>query len=101
MHWEHGGATDTANLIAICPADHRWHHRGQLGITGNADDPNGLTFTDRHGLVLDPAGQPIPPTRPPPAPSKPYEHPTGERLQRWAVVYPDPPPSPPSDERVA
>ena len=25
------------------PADHRRHHRGQLGITGNADDPNGLT----------------------------------------------------------
>ena len=101
VHWEHGGATDTANLIALCPADHRWHHQGQLGITGNADDPDGLTFTDRHGLVLDPAGQPSPPTGPPPSPAKPYEHPTGERLQRWAVVYPDPPPSPPSDERVA
>ena len=101
VHWDYGGATDTANLIALCPADHRWHHRGQLGITGNADEPDGLTFTDRHGLVLDPAGQPILPTEPPPSPAKSYEHPTGERLQRWAVVYPDPPPSPPSDDRVA
>ena len=31
------------------------HHRGQLGITGNADDPNGLTFTDARGRVIDPA----------------------------------------------
>ena len=48
-HVEHvadGGATDTANLIAICPADHRLHHRGQLGISGDADRPDGLTFTD-------------------------------------------------------
>ena len=91
-HWEHGGSTETANLIALCPADHRLHHHGQLGIAGNADDPDGLTFTDRHGRVIDPAAHPRPPTRPPPSPAKPYEHPTGERLQRWAVVYPDPPP---------
>ena len=89
---EHGGPTDTANLVAICPADHRLHHHGQLGITGNADDPDGLTFTDRHGRVIDPAAHPILPTGPPPAPAKPYEHPIGERLQRWAVVFPDPPP---------
>jgi hypothetical protein len=88
----HGGSHDTANLIAICGADHRHHHRGHLGIAGNADDPDGLTFTDRHGRVIDPAAHPIRPTGPPPAPAKPYEHPTGERLQRWAVVYPDPPP---------
>ncbi len=92
VHWEHGGSTDTTNLIALCPADHRLHHQGQLGIAGNADEPDGLTFTDRDGRVLDPAAHPIVPTGPPPAPAKPYEHPIGERLQHWAVVYPDPPP---------
>jgi hypothetical protein len=93
QHREHGGGHDTANLIAICGADHRLHHRGGLGITGNADDPNGLTFCDGHGRVIDPAARPTKPTRPPPKPHKPYEHPTGERLQHWAVVYPDPPPA--------
>jgi hypothetical protein len=29
-----------------------------LGITGNADDPDGLTFTDRHGRVIDPTPPP-------------------------------------------
>ncbi len=100
-HWHHGGATDTANLAALCPADHRLHHQGLLGITGNADEPNGLTFTDRHGRVIDPASRPTPPTRPPPAPSQPYEHPTGERLDHWAIVFPDPPEPHPTDEHAA
>ena len=43
--------------------------------------------------VIDPATRPIKPTGPPPAgPVKPYEHPLGERLQRWAILFPDPPP---------
>ena len=92
QHREHGGSNDTNNLIAICGADHRLHHHGRLGISGNAEDPNGLVFTDAHGRVIDPAAHPTKPTGPPPGPAKPYEHPTGERLQRWAVMYPDPPP---------
>jgi hypothetical protein len=96
IHDQHHGPTDTWNLAGLCPRDHRLHHRGQLGITGNADDPDGLTFTDRYGQVIDPATRPIKPTGPPPqGPDKPYEHPLGERLQRRAILYPDPPPGPP------
>ena len=92
VHRDDGGGHDSDNLVGICPADHRLHHLGQLGIAGNADDPDGLTFSDGSGRVIDPASRPTPPSGPPPDPIKPYEHPTGERLQHWAVVYPDPPP---------
>ena len=73
-----------------CPRDHRLHHRGQLGIIGNADGPDGLVFTDADGRVIDlrhtRRNQP-----PPPSPARPYQHPLGERLQHWALLYPDPP----------
>ncbi len=91
VHREHGGGHDTWNLAALCPSCHRAHHRGKLGITGNADDPHGLTFTDANGRVLDPAAHPATPTGPPPRPNCPYDHPSGERLDRWAVMFPDPP----------
>ena len=93
-HIEHrvdGGPDDTPNLVALCPADHRLHHQGRLGITGDADDPDGLTFTDARGDVIDPAARPTVPTRPPPRPKVPYEHPLGERMQHWSIMYPDPP----------
>ena len=72
-----------------------------LGISGDADDPDGLTFTDAHGRVIDPAARPAPS---PPAHHQhhgdPYEHPLGERLQRWALLFPDPPrPTPPPPEQ--
>ena len=67
IHDHHHGPTDTWNLTALCPADHRLHHQGRLGITGDADDPDGLTFTDAHGRVIDPATRPIKPTGPPPS----------------------------------
>ena len=93
IHDQHHGPTDTWNLAGLCPGCHRLHHRGQLGISGDADQPDGLTFTDAHGNVIDPATRPIKPTGPPPrVPTKPYEHPLGERLQRWAILFPDPPP---------
>ena len=91
IHDEHDGPTDTWNLAALCPADHRLHHKGLLGISGNADDPDGLVFTDARGNVIDPASRPTKPTGPPPKPPRPYEHPTGERLQRWSIFFPDPP----------
>jgi hypothetical protein len=97
VHWEDGGPTDTSNLMAVCPADHRLHHQAKLGISGNADHPDGLVFTDARGRLIDPATRPRKPTGPPPGPAKPYEHPTGERLQRWAITFPDPPP----DEHAA
>jgi HNH endonuclease len=91
IHDEHQGPTDTWNLAAICPACHRLHHKGALGISGSADQPNGLTFTDAHGRVLDPAAHPTKPTGPPPAPAHPYQHPLGERLRKSEIFFPDPP----------
>ena len=75
VHREDGGANDSCNLTALCPADHRLHHLGQLGISGNADEPDGLTFTDAKGAVVDPASRPIPPTGRPPGPAKPLRAP--------------------------
>jgi hypothetical protein len=90
-HRADGGPDDMTNLVALCPADHRLHHQGRLGITGDAEDPDGLTFTDARGDVIDPAARPTVPTRPPPGPEVPYEHPLGERMQHWSIMYPDPP----------
>jgi len=39
-HWEDGGPTDTANLLALCRRHHRDHHH-RLDITGNPDLPAG------------------------------------------------------------
>jgi hypothetical protein len=39
------------------------HHHGQLDITGNADDPDGLVFTDGRGRRIRPCGAPTPPTQ--------------------------------------
>ena len=53
IHWDDDGPTDTWNLVALCPRHHRLHHRGLLGITGNADLPDGVRFTNARGR-LDP-----------------------------------------------
>jgi hypothetical protein len=92
IHWEDDGTTDTWNLIALCPRHHRMHHRGELGIAGNADTPDGVQFTNRHGRPLGTTGaKPEPPGAPPPAPAGAYQHPLGERLDsRW--LYFNPPP---------
>jgi hypothetical protein len=78
-------------VVALRPGCHRAHHKDQLGISGNADDPDGLTFTDTHGNPIDVAARPIKPTGPPPAPAKPYEHPIGERLYKRELLFADPP----------
>ncbi|MFN2506974.1 MAG: DUF222 domain-containing protein [Acidimicrobiales bacterium] len=62
-HWEDGGTTDTENLLALCAHHHRLHHRGGLGMAGNADDPDGVAFTDERGRPLAPCGRPAPPKR--------------------------------------
>jgi len=81
-HWEDGGATDTANLLALCSRHHRLHHRAQLGISGDADRPDGIAFTDARGRPLAASGRPSPPIEPPPTGT--WTHPTGERLDdRW------------------
>ena len=44
VHWTDGGPTNTSNLGALCRHCHRAHHAGKFSITGNADNPDGLTF---------------------------------------------------------
>ena len=78
-HWEHGGRTDTDNLIAISQRVHRLIHQGTLSVEGNADDPNGLIWRDEHGRILDNSGRPIPPPEIL-RPSGEYRPPCGERL---------------------
>jgi hypothetical protein len=98
VHWEDGGATDTANLIALCPRHHRQHHQNQLGITGNADQPDGITFTDHQGRPLTGSGRSVPPTAPPDVTAQrlditpgTYTHPTGEHLDTKWISFTDPP----------
>jgi hypothetical protein len=89
--WQDGGPTDTANLVALCARHHRLHHRGLLGIAGDADDPEGLVFTDALGRRLTGCARPAPPgpelkTAAAGLKMKPatYVHPTGERIDyRW------------------
>ena len=90
IHWEHDGPTDTWNLVLICKRHHRMHHRGRLGITGNADLPDGLDFRNEHGRpILATGAAPNPPTGPPPDPDAPYRHPDGGRLEmRWVIFNP-------------
>ena len=98
VHWDpdHGaGPTDTWNLACLCPRHHRLHHQGKLGISGNADDPHGLIFTDAHGRVVKPSAVARPPTGPPPQPTGRYQHPLGERLHmHWVTFNPPPKPKP-------
>ncbi len=91
-HWEDGGGSDTDNLMALCHRHHRLHHLGKLGIEGNADDPNGIHFTDERGRPLDATGRPILPgarfdvaARSLGIPAGAWSHPTGERLEPWWV----------------
>ncbi|MGB6056653.1 MAG: DUF222 domain-containing protein [Microthrixaceae bacterium] len=102
IHWEDGGDTITENLATLCPRHHRMHHKGLLGITGNPDlpggDPDGLKFTNQHGIPIEATGQPKPP-RPDDFPAyEPYSSPTGERLQKWWVNFnrTDPPAADPA-----
>ena len=80
IHWTDNGPTDTWNLCALCPHHHRLHHQGLLGISGNADRPAGLVFTDSDGNPIKPSGTPTVPTADPPQPDTPYRHPYGGRL---------------------
>jgi hypothetical protein len=86
-HWDDDGPTETWNLACLCPHHHRLHHRGRLGISGNADEPDGLTITNHHGLPIRAGPHPTPPTGPPTPPRGRYRHPTGEHLDTWAISF--------------
>ena len=79
VHWLDGGLTDTWNLVSLCPKHHRMHHQGGLGITGNADEFDGIVFTDRDRRRL--CGVDPPDSRPePPVAPRPYEAPLRGRF---------------------
>ena len=93
-HWEDGGTSDTRNLIALCHRHHRLHHLGKLGIEGNADEPDGVHFTDERGRTLGASGRPIAPGQRFDAaaselgiPAGAWSHPTGERLDPQWVYF--------------
>jgi len=93
-HWEDGGTSDTANLIALCQRHHRLHHLGRLGIRGNADDPDGMVFTDERGWRLESNGRPVAPRRPLREaaarlgiPAGAWSHPVGEHLDPFSVYF--------------
>jgi hypothetical protein len=90
-HWEDGGATELANLVLVCPYHHRLHHRGEITISGAADQ---LTVTDREGREMRAGPWARPPNQHPPAVA-PYRGPSGERAQwKWYDPFqPQPPPS--------
>jgi hypothetical protein len=93
-HWTgDDGPSDTWNLLALCRRCHRDHHLGRLGIAGNADEPDGVVFRDVHGRPIDTATHAAKPPGRPPDPLRPYRHPLGERLQRWAIQFNPPPPA--------
>ena len=79
VHWSRGGATDTWNLISLCPKHHRMHHHDQLGITGNADDLDGVEFTDARGAPIARSHPPNPPNEPPRC-DRPYAAPPAGRM---------------------
>jgi hypothetical protein len=94
IHWADGGPTNTYNLAALCPYHHDAHHNREFTITGNADTPNGLTFTTGHGFPIHPGPTFTTPTNPPRQPPTPRQPP-------HATPPPDstqpPHPAPPPD----
>jgi hypothetical protein len=69
-HWEDGGPTIPANLVALCPEHHRLVHQGRLVLLGDPTTPDGLTTLDRWRRPLPQPG-PLPPTEIP-APTAPF-----------------------------
>jgi hypothetical protein len=100
VHWANGGPTDTSKVACLCPRHHRAHHHGDSTITGDANQPGGLTFHDRHGQIIATPAPTPPHGQPPPQPATPDTHPSGEHLQlRWLSFKPPPnPPTPTNDQ---
>ena len=93
IHWLDGGPTSTWNLVCLCGFHHRLHHADRLGITGDADQPDGMVFTDVRGRPLAGCGRARPPTSDPPAPARRYEPPLMGRVDyNWVGlgwIHPD------------
>ena len=90
VHDEDGGTTVPENLCCLCPAHHRLHHAGRLGIAGDPTTPDGLRFTDQSGRLIrgpSPESPAAPPHEAAAAmglPASSWEPPHGERLDtKW------------------
>ncbi len=68
------------------------HHRGRLGIQGDADRPDGLEFTDPYGRRLTGHPRPAPPDPAHWPTGSSWQPPLGEPLYAKWVQF-DPPPS--------
>ena len=117
IHWANGGPTDSWNLASLCSFHHDGHHAADFTISGDANDPRGLTFTTRHGhpirpgptfttsatLQRQPAPQTDPPQPDPPGPAgsptsgstaspsvAPYRGPSGDSLDLGWVTFHEP-----------
>lgn len=85
IHWLDGGPTDTWNLLSLCPRHHKLHHQGQIGISGNADASDGITFTDAEGRVIAGREPPVIPTGPPSTSHEHYRTPVNGRFD-WSWI---------------
>lgn len=93
VHWQHGGPTDTGNLVCLCPFHHRQVHAGAITITGCADragdGPGNLRITNRWGRTVTGASGSSPPEHPPDLGDVRYEHPHGAPMH-WKWYSPPP-----------
>jgi 5-methylcytosine-specific restriction endonuclease McrA len=89
IHREDGGLTIVANLVALCPAHHRMHHAGQLGIRGDPNDLDGLIFTDSHDRpIRGPSPRsPVAPSGDWPLPEPRWRNPYGARLDSHWISW--------------
>lgn len=93
IHWDDGGVTDSWNLVCLCPHHHRMHHRGELGISGNADAPDGLTYTFANGEEFTSSGtRPVTGLEPGQLcpPTGTYRHASGEKFDSWNLSFSPP-----------
>lgn len=54
--WEHGGPTSAANMVALCPSDHRAKSRGDFTVVRHADGAVDWTSPTGHTYRRAPGG---------------------------------------------
>ncbi len=79
-----GSQTSRKTGTASWPDPYRLHHQGAFDVKGDADDPDGLVFTDRKGRRLMGCGRPAPPGDT--VITGNWTPPSGERLDSWMVT---------------
>jgi hypothetical protein len=62
VHSEHGGPTEAANLMMVCPRHHRWVHEHHWSVRGDPNRADGLVFRRPDGRVYAPGPPPLDPT---------------------------------------